>query len=99
MTGVGPCRRRKMRQAMSCTTTRLLLGAIVAAFLAPAAGAQAPGHRAATPSAGVSPSEANFFIGTPAGWVAPRTAWGDPDLHGTWPISYVGSVPLQRCAG
>jgi hypothetical protein len=31
--------------------------------------------------------------------MVPRTAWGDPDLQGTWPISYVGSVPLERCAG
>src|SRR5258708_3197229 len=45
------------------------------------------------------PSEKNMFIDTPAGWKAPKTAWGDPDLQGTWPISYVGSVPLERCAG
>src|SRR5262245_51150632 len=45
------------------------------------------------------PSEKNMFIETPAGWKAPKTAWGDPDLQGTWPISYVGSVPLERCAG
>ena len=46
-----------------------------------------------------APSEKNMFIETPAGWKAPKTAWGDPDLQGTWPISYVGSVPLERCAG
>src|SRR5689334_1299647 len=45
------------------------------------------------------PSEANHFIGTPAGWVHPKTPWGDPDLQGMWPISFVGSVPLERCAG
>jgi len=44
-------------------------------------------------------SEKNMFIETPAGWRHPKTAWGDPDLQGTWPISYVGSVPLERCAG
>jgi hypothetical protein len=31
-------------------------------------------------------SEANHFIETPAGWTHPRTAWGEPDLEGTWPI-------------
>ena len=31
-------------------------------------------------------SEANHFIDTPAGWTHPRTAWGEPDLEGTWPI-------------
>ena len=49
-------------------------------------------------SAWQAPSEGNFFIGTPAGWKRPTTAWGDPDLQGTWPISYVGSVPFERCA-
>jgi len=32
------------------------------------------------------PSEANLFIETPSGWSHPRTAWGEPDLEGTWPI-------------
>jgi hypothetical protein len=45
------------------------------------------------------PSEANHFIETPKGWVPPKTAWGDPDIQGMWPISFVGSVPLERCAG
>jgi hypothetical protein len=31
-------------------------------------------------------NEANHFIETPAGWTHPRTAWGEPDLEGTWPI-------------
>jgi hypothetical protein len=54
---------------------------------------------AAQGSPGVKPSEQNFFIETPAGWVQPKTPWGDPDIQGMWPISYVGSVPLERCAG
>src|ERR1700750_3732 len=54
---------------------------------------------AAQGSPGVKPSEANDFIETPRGWVHPKTPWGDPDLQGTWPIGYVGSVPLERCAG
>ena len=29
-------------------------------------------------------------------WVPPRTAWGDPDLQGTW--SYASLTPLQRPA-
>ncbi len=45
-----------------------------------------------------APSEANHFIETPKGWVHPKTAWGDPDITGMWPISFVGSVPLERCA-
>ena len=46
-----------------------------------------------------TPSEANHFIETPKGWIQPKTPWGDPDLQGMWPISFVGSVPLERCAG
>jgi hypothetical protein len=45
------------------------------------------------------PSEANHFVETPQGWGHPRTAWGDPDLTGTWPVSFVGSVGLERCRG
>ena len=39
-------------------------------------------------SSGVAPSEANHFVETPMGWVHPKTAWGDPDLTGIWPISH-----------
>jgi len=44
-------------------------------------------------------SEKNMFVETPAGWKHPKTAWGDPDLQGTWPINYVGGIPLERCRG
>jgi hypothetical protein len=44
-----------------------------------------------------TPNEGNFFIATPPGWMMPKTPWGDPDLQGVWPISYVGNVSLQRC--
>ena len=45
------------------------------------------------------PTEANHFIATPKGWTQPKTPWGEPDIQGMWPISFVGSVPLERCAG
>ena len=56
----------------------------------------------ASPSKGQSrqaipPSESNFFIGTPAGWMTPKTPWGDPDLQGIWPLNNAGLTPLQRC--
>src|SRR5215831_11699190 len=63
------------------------IGALGAAlFVATASGQAGP------------PSEANHFVETPKGWVQPKTAWGDPDLTGMWPISFVGTVPLERCA-
>jgi hypothetical protein len=45
----------------------------------------------------IPPGPDNFFFGTPAGWVHPKTPWGDPDLQGTYPENFVGSVPFQRC--
>ena len=32
----------------------------------------------------------------PAGWNAPKTEWGDPDLRGTYPLDQVGRTPMQR---
>ena len=29
-------------------------------------------------------------------YVAPRTAWGDPDLQGMWPIDRLNGTPVQR---
>jgi hypothetical protein len=69
------------------TATRTFLGVCAAALFVAAVGAQAPGFNFA-PSPGVAPSEANHFIETPKGWVHPRTAWGDPDLTGVWPIAH-----------
>jgi len=34
--------------------------------------------------------------GNDAGYAAPRTPWGDPDLRGTWPIMHLISTPFQR---
>src|SRR4030095_5234683 len=82
------CHTKRMSPQLSFTP-RVLLGAVVVALVV--ATAQGQG--------GVAPSEAKHFIGTPAGWVHPKTPWGDPDLQGMWPISFVGSVPLERCAG
>jgi hypothetical protein len=49
--------------------------------------------------AAIPPGPNNFFTGTPAGWVHPKTPWGDPDLQGIYPLNLVGSVPMERCAG
>jgi hypothetical protein len=34
--------------------------------------------------------------GADGGYVAPRTAWGDPDLQGMWPIDRLNGTPVQR---
>ena len=32
----------------------------------------------------------------PAGWHVARTAWGDPDLRGMWPVDYLQGTPRDR---
>ncbi len=48
----------------------------------------------------VAPLAAQEAVGTPppapAGWSAPKTEWGDPDLRGTYPLDQVGRTPMQR---
>jgi hypothetical protein len=34
--------------------------------------------------------------GPTSGYVTPRTAWGDPDLTGSWPIDKLNGTPVQR---
>ena len=34
--------------------------------------------------------------GAAGAWTAPKTAWGDPDLRGTWPLDSVARTPMQR---
>src|SRR5512138_3689815 len=31
-----------------------------------------------------------------AGWTAPKTPWGEPDLQGIWPLNHLISTPFQR---
>lgn len=47
-----------------------------------------------------SPLAAQETVGTPPpradGWSVPTTAWGDPDLRGTYPLDQIGRTPMQR---
>ena len=45
------------------------------------------------------PSPANHFIETPAGWVHPKTAWGEPDIQAMLNMMQAAGIPLERCAG
>ena len=69
------------------TATRILIGGLALLVFGSVVNAQLPPVKP-----GPTPTEANFFIATPPGWVQPKTPWGDPDLQGIWPISYVGTV-------
>lgn len=80
-------------RAFERTAVRVILGGSLGLIALGSAMAQVPPVKP-----GPVPDEANFFIATPPGWVQPKTPWGDPDLQGIWPISYVGTVSFQRCA-
>jgi hypothetical protein len=64
-------------------TVKILLAAGTALFLTAAL------PLAAEETVGVPPP-------APAGWSAPRTEWGDPDLRGMYPLDQVGRTPMQR---
>src|SRR3977135_4214892 len=34
--------------------------------------------------------------GSKPGWTQPRTAWGEPDLQGIWPLNHLIATPFQR---
>src|SRR5437870_9332886 len=44
------------------------------------------------------PSEANHFIGTPKGWVHPKTPWGEPDIQANLNMMQAAGIPFERCA-
>jgi len=81
----------------------------IAIGLAATAQAQQNGPPSGAPaaSAALSPEEAKLRKEHPELYVMPpvshaykpaRTAWGDPDLRGMWPIDSIGGLPLQRPA-
>lgn len=65
----------------------LIAGAALALTLAMPANAQ-DNPRSMAVNAGASVGD--------AGWQAPRTPWGDPDLRGIWPLDRVGRTPVER---
>ena len=51
---------------------------------------------AAAALAGCGGAEPGATGAASEGYVAPRTAWGDPDLQGRWPIDRLNGTPVQR---
>src|SRR6187397_1073567 len=77
-----------MHRTMPATRSVLLGAAAAAVFLTTTYGQSILGP----------PSEANHFIETPAGWVHPKTPWGEPDIQATLNMMQAAGVPLERCA-
>jgi len=79
-------------QAFRQTLRSVLLGAVAAAiFVTTTSGQISDSIRGPA-------SERNHFIATPAGWVHPKTSWGEPDIQATLNMMQAAGVPLERCA-
>jgi len=50
----------------------------------------------AAAAAGCSAEPGAPSAGSAGGYAVPRTAWGDPDLQGMWPIDKLNGTPVQR---
>jgi hypothetical protein len=81
-----------MRGIMRTTGSLLLGTAAAAVFVTTIYGQNSDSIRGA-------PSAANHFIATPAGWVHPKTPWGEPDIQAMLNMMQAAGVPLERCAG
>ena len=46
----------------------------------------------------VAPTDLTVMPPVPHAYLPKKTAWGDPDLRGTWPIDNIASLPMQRPA-
>jgi hypothetical protein len=87
---------------------RRVIGAVTAAagavtFTAVSLVGQAPGSSAAARPAAAAPAAAPVkedlsVLGYVAGYKAPRTPWGDPDLQGIWNGNDLQGVPTGRAA-
>ncbi len=63
---------------------------LAAASLAALAATSAPAQQV--------PDDLTVMPPVPTDFDPPRTAWGDPDLRGMWPIDNIASIPMSRPA-
>ena len=79
-------------------TMKIQLLAFFLAFALSAAGVMAQ-QRQATDTTSTGAAASTLPVPQPAaGFVQPKTPWGDPDLQGFWPGVDMVGVPLQRPA-
>jgi hypothetical protein len=64
--------------------TKLIVAALAATLATPAGAQQA------------IPEDLTVVPPIPNGYAPAKTAWGDPDLRGRWPIDHLNGTPLQR---
>jgi len=82
-----------------------LRAALAATFLAAAsfgaigyAQAQAPAAAPAQATKSASGMDLTVLPPVPTTYKPKKTAWGEPDFRGMWPIDHLGGLPLQRTA-
>jgi len=68
---------------------KLILGVAAAALALPSLGA-------AQNAAPAAPADLSVLQPVPNDYQPKKTAWGDPDFRGTWPIDNIASLPFQR---
>jgi hypothetical protein len=49
-------------------------------------------------SAAAPQGDAQQAAASDGAWQPPKTAWGEPDLQGTWPITHLIGIPFERPA-
>jgi hypothetical protein len=75
----------------------LLVAGLVLASVAPASAQGRGGGPTRTPSAlRAIPAETTAAKVKDPNWKAPRTAWGHPDLEGTWSSDDMRGIPTSR---
>ena len=74
--------------------TKTLRNTVAGALLAASAMALAAGPA----SAQAVPDDLTVMPPVPTDYQRTKTAWGDPDLRGTWPIDNIASLPMNRPA-
>jgi hypothetical protein len=96
----------KIRDIILCGTAACFAVGVAAASAQPAAGASTapPPVRAGSSMNSTLPAQNEASLPkelyvlppVPKTYQPKKTAWGDPDLRGNWPIDSIGGLPLQR---
>ena len=76
----------KLRHIMLCAAAACCAVGLTAASAQPAS----------APAASAPAVDLTVLPPVPHTYQPKRTAWGDPDLRGVWPIDSLGGLPLQR---
>jgi hypothetical protein len=93
----------KIRDIILCGTAACFAAGLAAANAQPASTAPPPVRAGSSMNSSLPPQneaslpkELYVLPPVPKTYQPKKTAWGDPDLRGNWPIDSIGGLPLQR---